>query len=150
MTSIYRASRLAFILLLPLLPSAVSAEAFPGAAAKAKCEAEWGNDYSMQAYCLSEQRKGFGQVLEMKSNLMPELIGAVEQCERDWTDDFVMQAYCISEQIKAKKSLEQNWDGPPADVVSEIKRKCEADWLDDYVMQAYCTTEQVKAWRTLQ
>lgn len=150
MTSTHRASRLAFILLLPLHPSAVSAEEFPEAAAKAKCEADWSSDYSMQAYCLSEQRKGFEQVLAMKSSLKAESIGAFEKCERDWTADFVMQAYCTSEQIKARKSLEQNWEGTPADVVAEIKRKCEADWLDDYVMQAYCTTEQVKAWRTLQ
>ena len=61
-----------------------------------KCQNEWPNDFSMQAYCERRQREGVqtlaqGRPKDVQENQFTTIR---QKCSAEWPDDFSMQAYC--------------------------------------------------------
>ena len=132
-----------------LVASPAIAEDFPLEEQKQRCASEWSDDFSMQKYCLDEQRKAFAGLQEVIPNLNDDLSRSYANCTSDWKDDFVMRLYCIGEQEKAYDSLDKTVAGLPDDVARTIINKCAKDLRDDYSMQEYCRNDQAEGWRAL-
>ena len=139
----------AFGIIAVLAASAVIAEDFPLEAQKQRCAADWSDDFSMQKYCLDEQREAFASLQKIIPNLNDDLSRSYAKCTSDWSDDFSTRLYCIEEQEGAYDSLNEAVAGLPDDVASTIINKCAKDWRDDYSMQKYCRDEQAVGWRAL-
>lgn len=128
------------------VPVALTAGEFAEAAVKANCKAEWGNDFSMQAYCVSEQKRGFDQIEGQVPALDAGLTAAFAKCEIEWAGDYAMQAYCLSEQKRGRASLVAIPSSVPRDVGPGILQRCSIEWPADFAMQAYCASQQVAGW----
>lgn len=139
----------AFGIIAALAASSAIAEDFPLEEQKQRCASEWSDDFSMQKYCLDEQRKAFAGLQEVIPNLNDDLSRSYANCTSDWKDDFVMRLYCIGEQEKAYDSLDKAVAGLPDDVARTIINKCAKDWRDNYSMQEYCRNDQAEGWRAL-
>lgn len=68
-----------------------------------KCQNEWPNDFSMQAYCERRQREGVqtlaqGRPKDVQENQFTTIR---QKCSAEWPDDFSMQAYCEKNQYEA-------------------------------------------------
>ena len=127
----------------------VTAQSFNEGTAKANCEAEWGDDYSMVAYCVDQQRPSGSQLDRLRADLEPEFVTSDEMCREDWGEDLAMVLYCLEEQISAYGRIPSVFTDVPEDVRDRVMGRCEGDWGSDYSMVAYCASEQVKAWKSL-
>lgn len=118
-------------------------------AAKAFCEAEWGNDFRMVAYCVDRQWEGAERLERLRKGLDETMLERLAVCEIEWKQDMRMQAYCLEQQISARKDLSYATDKLPEDVAKIIREECAADWGTDFRMLLYCTEQQAKAWAKL-
>lgn len=130
-------------------PLAAVAGEFAEIAVKEKCAVEWSSDFAMQAFCVSEQRRGFDQIETQRPDLDAGLIAAFTKCEIDWAGDYSMQAYCLLEQKQGRATLAAIPNHVPESVSFGIVQRCATDWPADFAMQAYCASEQAAAWRQL-
>ena len=126
-----------------------AAAGFDRDAAKTFCEAEWGNDFQMVAYCVNQQRKGAEELDRLRPGLDDTMLERLSVCESEWRQDMQMQAYCLEQQISAREALPGAAEGLPEDVAVIIRDLCTADWGTNFQMLHYCTEQQVKAWRQL-
>ncbi|NCM96027.1 MAG: hypothetical protein GW948_01535 [Rhodobacterales bacterium] len=131
---------------------ATPVSAFDDNAIKQMCAEEWGNDYSMVAYCRDQQRgaaKKFDTYLE-KAKLNSVLQTIVGDCVAEWNKDYSMLVYCTNQQLEAFSSLQSLPDDVPQGVITTIKSDCEVEWGSDFRMVEYCIEQQTEAWRSLQ
>ena len=118
-------------------------------AAKTFCEAEWGNDFQMVAYCVDQQREGAEELDRLRPGLDDTMLERLAVCEAEWRQDMQMQAYCLEQQISAREALPAATEGLPEDAAAIIRDLCAADWGTDFRMLHYCTEQQATAWRRL-
>ena len=71
-----------------------------------RCEAEWGSDWRMQAYCLAQQQTGFAELPNVLATVPAEVAAVIGPgCAADWPDDYQMQTYCAERQVAGWKAL---------------------------------------------
>ncbi|MCC1481066.1 hypothetical protein [Roseibaca sp. Y0-43] len=118
----------------------------------ARCDAEWGNDFQMVAFCREQQRTAGSRWVAIveSASLETPTASIVARCMGEWGDDYQMLVFCHDQQQTALQSLESEPDDVPGEVMNSILRRCTADWDDDYQMLVFCRDQQVTAWRSLQ
>jgi hypothetical protein len=102
-----------------LVLAAVGDEFMPYTAAereaevRAHCAREWGNDFSMQAFCRKRGREGADTFtrLYIRYRGTPGMIDAIRECLGQWTSggsvDFSMAAFCATRQEQAWLELQR-------------------------------------------
>ena len=126
-----------------------TAEDFPIEAQRQRCAANWSDDFSMQKFCIDNQRKAFAELQAIIPRLNEDLSKTNDKCASDWRVDFTMQLYCIQEQAKSYENLPSALAGLPSDVAGIIRTKCANDWREDYAMQEFCSKDQAEGWRVI-
>lgn len=118
----------------------------------ARCDAEWGDDFQMVAFCRDQQRTAGGTWVSIVDSATPDTPAEsiVQRCLNEWGDDYQMLVFCHDQQHAARQSLDIKPDDIPDDVFGTIVSRCEADWGDDFQMLKFCRDQQVTAWRSLQ
>ncbi|NSY36845.1 hypothetical protein [Leisingera sp. ANG59] len=134
---------------LAALPAAAIAANFNEEEIKAHCASEWAGDFSMQAYCIKEQRDGFDAVEAARGALDADMSAALTRCESEWPVEWSMVAYCLNEQQNGRQAIPAHLNGLPADVSATVRNTCEGEWQGDFAMQAYCIKEQATGWRSI-
>ena len=131
------------------LIASAAAAGFDRDAAKTFCEAEWGNDFQMVAYCVNQQREGAEELDRLRPGLDDTMLERLSVCESEWRQNKEMQTWCLEQQISAREALPGAIEGLPKDVAAIIRVLCAADWGTDFQMLHYCSEQQAKAWRQL-
>lgn len=118
----------------------------------ARCNAEWGDDFQMVAFCRDQQRTAGGRWVSIVDSLTPDTPAEsiVKRCLGEWGDDYQMLVFCHDQQQTALQTLSTKPDDIPEDVFEAIVKRCEADWSDNFQMVAFCRNQQVTSWRSLQ
>lgn len=118
----------------------------------ARCNAEWGTDFQMVAFCRDQQRRAGTRWVSVVANTLPNTQAAsiVQRCLSDWGDDYQMLVFCHDQQQTALQALSTKPDDIPDDVFGIIVSQCETDWGDDFQMIEFCRNQQMTAWRGLQ
>ncbi len=117
-----------------------------------QCDAQWGTDFSMVAYCRKQQRDAGETVdqLRNRADAEPTLRTILTLCEGQWGTDYSMVAYCTKQQSESVQDLSSALpEDIPSDTAATIRQQCDAQWGTDYSMVAYCVKKQTEAWRTL-
>jgi hypothetical protein len=92
-----------------------------------RCNSEWGTNYEMVLYCVTQQTRAQQRVASSPK----EEIAA--HCASEWSEDFEMRDYCEEEQHKAKARL-QGQSG-------SLYRHCESEWGVQYDMIEHCIAQ---------
>ncbi len=117
---------------------------------KAHCVGEWQNDFSMQAYCVKQNKAGFdGYSSLIVDNSDGELKPSFVACEAEWGIEWDMVEYCAKQQINGKSEIAQKLSGLPVEVSSVIESQCRSEWGSDFSMVAYCADQNATGWRDL-
>jgi len=118
----------------------------------ARCDAEWGDDFQMVAFCRDQQRTAGNRWVSIVGSAEPGTPAAsiVQRCLGEWGDDYQMLAFCHDQKQIALHALATQPEDIPDDVFGAIVRRCEADWGDDFQLLQFCRNQQVTAWRSLQ
>jgi hypothetical protein len=118
----------------------------------ARCDAEWGDDFQMVAFCRDQQRTAGSRWVLIVGSAEKDTPAdsIVRRCLGEWGDDYQMLVFCHDQQQTALQGLATQPDDIPDDVFGTIFSRCEADWGDDFQMIAFCRDQQMAAWRSLQ
>ena len=118
----------------------------------ARCDAEWGNDFQMVAFCRDQQRTAGSRWVSIVDGVTPDTPAdsIVKRCLGEWGDDYQMLVFCHDQQQTALQTLATKPDDIPEGVFETIVNRCDADWGDDFQMVNFCRNQQVTAWRSLQ
>jgi hypothetical protein len=118
----------------------------------ARCDAEWGDDFQMVAFCREQQRNAGSRWEAIVEGASPETTAGsiVARCMGEWDDDYQMLVFCHDQQQTALQSLANEPADVPGDVLEAISARCAGDWGDDFQMLAFCRDQQISAWRSLQ
>lgn len=117
------------------------------------CQEEYGEDASMEQYCLTSQREGLAAVRATKPGEYSELALAYmrNECASDYDDDFAMWAYC---ERSAREDLRKLNAEPPKDVpravFEGIRRMCVTQWGADFPMWEHCEADQREGYLKVQ
>ena len=118
----------------------------------AQCDAEWGTDFSMVAFCREQQRSAGVEVDELRerAGAGDELIRTIlNRCETEWGKDYSMIKFCVDQQSKSVRALEAIPEDVPKDIAETIRSQCDEEWGTDFSMVSFCVEQQTKAWREL-
>lgn len=85
--------------------SALPSDADAGPQIRAKCAKEWPTDFSVRAYCETQQRTGLA-ALRARPMVAGDLATIRTACGKDWATDFSVWNYCEEQQIDALKKLQ--------------------------------------------
>ena len=82
--------------------------AFEKVMVREECEAKWGDDYSMQLYCVEEQTTAGKQVdkIYQGNSTGTTESNILAKCQDKWPKDYSMVIYCYDEQLAAFKALQ--------------------------------------------
>jgi hypothetical protein len=71
------------------------------------CQSEWPEDFTMQAYCIDQQRKALAVLRKGAPGDIPqEIFRQIRtRCAAEWPDDYSMRAYCESQQATAYREV---------------------------------------------
>lgn len=140
------------IFLLAVAGLATPALAYDEAAVRARCDAEWGNDFRMVKFCLNQQRAAGVAVDAFDAAAAPGSPDRtiLDGCTVEWGTDYRMIRFCIDQQVAARGALTRSDTGIPGDVADVIRRQCDAEWGNDFRMVKFCVDQQTSAWRALQ
>ncbi|WP_308918311.1 hypothetical protein [Jannaschia sp. LMIT008] len=129
-----------------------TAFAYDEAAIIARCDAEWGTDFAMVAYCRKQQTEAGEAValVRKEAGTNETLTTILGRCDDEWGTDYGMVEYCVTQQQKALVALGKPVSDVPPQIVQAIREQCDEDWGTDYSMVAYCVEQQTTAWRSLQ
>jgi hypothetical protein len=116
-------------------------------AVKSLCANEWTDDFSMQAYCVGQNKKGFEGFKRMAAK--PEFNRSFEKCKAEWDIKWDMVRYCAEQQVKGLTKIPAIIKEIPSDVGARIVNKCTSEWDPDFSMIAYCTERATEGWRQL-
>lgn len=131
---------------------ATSVNAYDDNAVKAQCDAKWGADYAMVAYCRDKQRSA-GEIVDQlidSAQSNETLRTIVQGCISKWEKDYQMVSYCADKQSNALQDLKKSNSDVPESIQNTIMANCKGKWGDDFQMIAYCRDQQETAWRRLQ
>jgi hypothetical protein len=72
------------------------------------CEREWPDDYSMRAYCVTQQRAAVAKLIvgapaEIPADVFTQIR---RKCAREWPDDYAMRQYSEDQQLTAYRRLQ--------------------------------------------
>ena len=117
---------------------------------KLHCANEWPNDFSMQDYCVSQNKSGYRGYMALASgNKDPEMKPAFSNCQAEWGIQWDMVEYCAKQQVSGKSDIAMKLDGLPDDVAAVIETQCRSEWRNDFSMVAYCAEQNASGWRNL-
>ena len=96
-----------------LLLLAHPAQAQTGAEIRRLCRAEWPLDYSMQEFCIGEQRTALREFSSLYGRLSPgsEQQAILRRCKAEWRAetggyDWEMVVFCATEQLGSYRRLQ--------------------------------------------
>ena len=142
------------VLLAPLLIAAEAGNAqefvWDSEEVKAHCIAEWPDDFSMQAYCMEQNREGFdgfNRLAEVNAGTILE--PALARCVEEWAVQWDMVEYCATQQIEGSEQAPTAVVGLPEEVANTILAQCDRQWGNDFSMVAYCAEQQAGSWRSM-
>jgi hypothetical protein len=126
--------------------------AYDDAAIREMCDAEWGTDFQMVAFCRDQQRQAGEKVSGLREQATGDDLTRVilNRCETEWGTDYAMIVFCHDQQVTAVNQLAAPPDDVPREVLESIRGQCDADWGNDFSMVAFCVDRQTAAWRSLQ
>jgi len=135
-------------------PSIATAEApvYNEEYTRSNCTAEWGTDYQMIEYCISQQEKGFRKFEFMLVNFAEQMeyIGpSFDYCREEWGQDWGMVSYCAENQAQGPRKVMDAIEGIPSGIANTIVSQCDSQWAPDYTMIAYCADRQATSWRRI-
>ena len=118
----------------------------------ARCDAEWGDDFQMVAFCRNQQRTAGNSWVSIVNSVIPNTPAEsiVRRCEREWDNDYQMLVFCHDQQQAALQSLAIKPDDVPEGIFERIVNRCDSEWGDDFQMVSFCRNQQLTAWRSLQ
>jgi hypothetical protein len=116
-------------------------------AVKSLCANEWTDDFTMQAYCVEQNKKGFEGFSKLAAK--SEFFQSFEKCKSDWDIKWDMVRYCAEQQVAGRNKLPAIIKNIPNDVGSKIVNKCKGEWDPDFNMIAYCAERAAEGWRQL-
>lgn len=109
----------------------------PDEVIRAKCRADWPNDYRMQGFCVGRQVEALRQLDAAIDAPASDAATIRLKCASDWPDDFRMRVFCQQQQVQGLRKVYQaspvNTGGNSA--AAEACRKL---WPDDFRMRAHC------------
>jgi hypothetical protein len=73
---------------------------------RAKCTADWTDDFKMQKYCQDKQFEAL-RVLRGRVMMQGALATIRKKCSEDWSDDYKMRDYCEKKQVEALRELQR-------------------------------------------
>lgn len=85
-------------------PTSTPALQVSGNAINELCEAEWKDDFKMQAYCRQQQTEARATVMKRDMSSGDRLV-IRQRCLREWGNNYRMLNYCEEQQLKALQSL---------------------------------------------
>lgn len=139
-----------FAIVVLLAPIKAIAATWDEQGVKALCASEWPSDFSMQDYCVTQNRVGFEGFIALSSgNVDAELVPSFSACESEWGIQWDMVEYCAMQQISGKLELPLLLRDLPPDVAELIESQCRSDWGSDFSMVAYCAEQNATGWRNL-
>ena len=140
-------------LALALACTAASAQTLPDDfdpdVARANCEADWQEDFSMVRYCLRQQTAAAESVARKLPGLDDTMRGRYAACARSWGADFTMRDYCLDNQIAARAALPATLSRVPETIAASIETTCRGQWGDDFEMLDYCARQLATDWQAL-
>lgn len=73
------------------------------------CGRQWPDDFSMQAYCLDQQRQAVVKLREGGPVDIPdEVFNSIRlKCANEWPDDYSMRVYCEEQQVTAFRRVQK-------------------------------------------
>jgi hypothetical protein len=116
-------------------------------AVKSLCADEWTDDFTMQAYCVEQNKKGFEGFSRLATK--SEFSQSFEKCKADWDIKWDMVRYCAEQQVAGLTKIPAIIKDIPSDVGSKIVNKCTSEWDPDFNMIAYCAERATEGWRQL-
>ena len=134
------------------MASGALAQELPWAEGQVKelCKQEWPEDFSMQAYCVRNNKAGHIAFIKLTKKNDPELFkNPFSNCVSEWGIQWDMVAYCAGQQVEGQRAIGNNVKGLPEGIAQRIVKRCKQEWRDDYSMIAYCSNQQASAWDEL-
>lgn len=76
---------------------------------KTYCEAQWANDYRMQAHCIDKQRDAVEQLRSQTRAGVPDeiFLRIRKKARQEWPNDFEMRLHTENQQLEAYRKLHQ-------------------------------------------
>lgn len=125
---------------------------FDDSAIVSMCNAEWGDNFEMVAYCRKQQRAAGKAWVSILNTVEPgsPTESIVQGCIAEWEDNYEMLVYCHDQQKTAFESLADTPDSIPNEIYEKIVKMCNIEWSNNFEMVLYCREQQIKSWKSLQ